>query len=409
MATQTTARKRKAHIKSRRGCAQCKQRHHKCDEERPRCGDCERLKTACSFELVASLPTANGTHELIAPYTATIFRPSTTPDDVSATSNLSDAEQPVSVLDLELLSNFLTKTMPDLMGNEMPYQGAVAHYADIIFSRTYLLHSVLALSALHLLSQNQARKDLLNRATYLQSTALTSVKPHLTSVPEEQIVPLLFFAAHTAIYSMAEAVLHIHANDDRSFDPIPKIVDSFRLIRGIRIVIGPHWAYIKTSKAGTLLAHHIDEKSNHQPEPGWDQQPQYRMMRTLAFGLKSKDDRTACLAAIESIFRSISMLQLYKDPRLSNRILQTWVMELDDVFQNMLAQHKPVALVVLAHYAVLLSLGSGTWWVASWPKVLIERAEELLGDEWAEFLRWPKEMVFGTVQRDISRNCDAVP
>jgi hypothetical protein len=46
---ETGARRRRAHQKSRKGCANCKQRRVKCDEVRPNCGQCVERKWACEF------------------------------------------------------------------------------------------------------------------------------------------------------------------------------------------------------------------------------------------------------------------------------------------------------------------------------------------------------------------------
>lgn len=41
--------KRKYHSKSRKGCSTCKKRRVKCDESKPECGNCVRMKLACGY------------------------------------------------------------------------------------------------------------------------------------------------------------------------------------------------------------------------------------------------------------------------------------------------------------------------------------------------------------------------
>ena len=41
--------KRKYHQKSRNGCSTCKKRRVKCDEQRPVCGNCTKLKLDCGY------------------------------------------------------------------------------------------------------------------------------------------------------------------------------------------------------------------------------------------------------------------------------------------------------------------------------------------------------------------------
>src|SRR6266511_1355051 len=42
---------RRPHQKTRHGCIRCKQRKVKCDEERPICRNCSRIRADCSFVL----------------------------------------------------------------------------------------------------------------------------------------------------------------------------------------------------------------------------------------------------------------------------------------------------------------------------------------------------------------------
>lgn len=58
--TSTTApeRKRRPHQKSRKGCVTCKKRKVKCSEEKPSCGQCEKLGLECVYEVRNGASTA---------------------------------------------------------------------------------------------------------------------------------------------------------------------------------------------------------------------------------------------------------------------------------------------------------------------------------------------------------------
>ena len=59
--------KRKYHQKSRNGCTTCKKRRVKCDEQKPVCGNCTKLKLDCGYLHVTSEDTENKTSELEGP------------------------------------------------------------------------------------------------------------------------------------------------------------------------------------------------------------------------------------------------------------------------------------------------------------------------------------------------------
>jgi hypothetical protein len=90
----------------------------------------------------------------------------------------------------------------------------------------------------------------------------------------------------------------------------------------------------------------------------------------------------------------LSLVQQCEDVSLSRRLVTSWPIEVDAEFHLLLANRKPVSLVILAHYAALLSLGTGLWWVGRWPVLLLEHISSALGEDWAEFLAWPRNIVF---------------
>jgi hypothetical protein len=64
----------------------------------------------------------------------------------------------------------------------------------------------------------------------------------------------------------------------------------------------------------------------------------------------------------------------------------------NSMFLDMCSAQHPIALIILAHYAALLSLSQGLWFLRRWPSVLLGRIRERLKD-WEAFLQWPMEMI----------------
>lgn len=59
----------------------------------------------------------------------------------------------------------------------------------------------------------------------------------------------------------------------------------------------------------------------------------------------------------------------------------------------MFESHHPVGLVLLAHYAALMSMRSNYWFFKRWPRLLLDSITSLLQPEWHVHLEWPSEMV----------------
>jgi hypothetical protein len=261
--------------------------------------------------------------------------------------------------------------------------------AQLATTKAYLMHEMLAVSGLHRFSKDKARRELMTRALYHQSEALRLVQSQLESVSEDECLALLFFTSYAALCGLAEpAFCDIH---DESFDPIGRSLHAFQLSRGVITLLMPHWSILRQTWAWPAIASQIEAGSDLTPQP--QSIPGYTHLRCLAFGLERETDRQACLKALEITLGAISLIQQRNDVSMSRRLVTSWPMETGMVFHELLSERRPVPLVVIAYYAVLLKTGAGVWWVGRLPEALMEQVTALLGEEWAEFISWPRSVI----------------
>ena len=282
--------------------------------------------------------------------------------------------------------------MGDTLGNVSLGQDCpnfTRNFVQLALATPYLLHEMLAVCALRLFAAHSTREELIMRASYHQNEALALVRPDITSVPEERALPLLFFSSLAALCAFAEAAFDPHKHDD--LDPIAQVIHVFRLGRGIMAVVAPHWSYIHGTWAGPIIRSDIEAGSHLTPSP--QSIPTYTMLRSLAFGVEPPATRQACLKAVDVTLCSLSLVRQSEDASLSRRLATAWPIECDPAFHSILAERKPVSLIILAHYAALLRLGSGLWWAGNMPYLLLESIDSTLGEEWEEFLAWPKSVI----------------
>jgi hypothetical protein len=64
-----------------------------------------------------------------------------------------------------------------------------------------------------------------------------------------------------------------------------------------------------------------------------------------------------------------------------------------DDFMHLLAVQNPVAIVILAYYAVLLNRAHSAWWLKDWPHRILNAAMRVLAPtpELTKWLDWPWE------------------
>jgi hypothetical protein len=137
-------------------------------------------------------------------------------------------------------------------------------------------------------------------------------------------------------------------------------------------------------------------------DPGPQQLPEtselaadLQLLRPLSFGLELAEQRDACLEATELLFTSLTALRdgTGTNVHLQARLVLGWAACLEPAMQTLIASQKPVALVILARYAVLMAYSRSLWWLDGWAAILMNYVEVQLGHEWTEFLRWPKNTI----------------
>lgn len=70
-----------------------------------------------------------------------------------------------------------------------------------------------------------------------------------------------------------------------------------------------------------------------------------------------------------------------------------WLYRVEDDFVLCLQQQRPIALVIYAHFVVLLKTMDWSWIIGDWPNHLMAQIYEAVDESWRVRLRWPIEQV----------------
>lgn len=299
------------------------------------------------------------------------------------------------MLDLELYHHFMFTYSSSMRSDKAHREEVGRKVVDISHQHSYVLHNCLALSALHLFKQNRTKTELWERACFLQGIAIEQVQPILINMTQDDSIAALIFASNTAAFSRAEYMLNPHQLQDNT-DPIDKIIESFQLSRGINMVAAKYWPYLKHTWINSNIPDLVDDQEEEMRNSLKDKFTTYSSINALALGQEDPERSKVALQTVDKTFRYIAHLMDdgYNYPTLIY-LVDAWSVTLPTVYREMLEERKPVALVILAYYAVLISLTPEVWHLDGWPTLLINRVADVLGPEWSEFLRWPQEMIFG--------------
>ncbi|KAJ0418804.1 hypothetical protein BJY00DRAFT_324732 [Aspergillus carlsbadensis] len=353
-------RQRRAHVKSREGCTQCKERHVKCNEVHPQCLSCRQKELMCSFS---------------AP--------------ILTTPLLSQD----SLADLELLDYWHRHHIPPNAARQ-----ATRLEDDVVrlgFSYPYLLNAILALAALQLFDEDRSQTRWYIRAVAHRQAAITRARPQFENLEESHHRALLSFSFYTSMYALAEPLLRPPppSRDQPNLDPVKELLQAIQFGRCSRTLVQRHLASVSCSDPFLMAKYN---PCNLEAIQGLELR--FSQLAWLQGFIKRHcegQEKMVCLHAAESLFLSLALLVDNPDDATQLRAIWGWASKVDSAFLDMCSARNQVALVIFAHFAAVMTLGRGNWYLQGWPTVLLRQIRCFLKDDWEDAIRWPEEVVFG--------------
>lgn len=263
---------------------------------------------------------------------------------------------------------------------------------SVALSQDYLLYQILAVGALHLFHQDTSRQDLAAKAADFRVRALQSVNSTLVNMNADISVPVFAFAGLSMVYAFAELAI-LRESEDHNFDPIQQISECLKQNFGINTLVDTYRADIQSSWASELININSDEEFDHLASSDLEF-THSAMLRSLIDRHEPRaQSNQACHEALNVLLQTLQILMWRQEDHFTFHLINAWPSNLKSEFWELLEARAPVALLVLAYYAALISLRPRLWWFKHWPQLLLKKIETSLGEEWREALAWPKRIV----------------
>ncbi|KAJ5225061.1 hypothetical protein N7468_006286 [Penicillium chermesinum] len=399
---------RRPHRKSRHGCMECKRRRVKCDEARPTCSNCAKRHSECEYGSSSSLLWANEETSSRQSFRAS-GSDSGQPSDPAIGSPGSDSlgilgrfssdnSSPTPALnihDLELMMQWCNETYHTLSrGPETDriWRNAVPEEA---LTHPFLMHGILALSSLHLARTGpdpSQRAAYLNRAVAHQNQALALFRELLSDIQESNAKAMFAFSGIVVVYTYGFP----HSPDVH--DPWSCIDDFHQVLvltRGIQQVIRAPTSSLGSSSFAPIFS--IEEARAPLPETTT------AVLRHLheanaSCGARGQAHETEIYAA--TIDDLGEMLSFVYAGGTATTIAGHWAIRLPARFMELLREREPFALVMLAHYGVLLQHLKHRWCFDEWSVRVAKAVWAILDDQWRPLVHWAMREILGENYRD---------
>ena len=295
------------------------------------------------------------------------------------------------ISNLRLLHHFTTVTSKTLSHEPAVEDMFSSYIPKMAFDNVYLLHALLSLAALHISrSEPEHRNDHLLQARRHHQIALTQFRSEVKSLPESNFPAIAVFHAFIFPYSCA-----ISTSSDGVEDAFESIVSALVLTR----MIGPlmqasgMYEHMRQSEIGRLMPKDVYSVDWNKAEaPVNTELIQLRKFSEVFHHIYPPDIIEAYKEAIrllELLFEVTRNLQ--KPP--SDSLLRIWIHFVPARFVELLSEKQPGALIIFAHYGVVLGKGRHYWFLEGLDELILAVADAFVPMESKNWLEWPKEQI----------------
>ena len=256
-----------------------------------------------------------------------------------------------------------------------------------------VLHVILAISALHLYSTHPNEPKLYDQAISHHNSAIRLARPHIAALCPENSEAVFNFSALNSLYSFAEPPLRpIRDEEVHSHDHLNDLFGTFRMCRGVAAVMREVMSALKMSAQIDNPAWAYDEESVL-PTLG-TRYPQLPDLERLIIAELDAEYQASALDATKRLFIGLAILDQNTCDHSSASLIQRWPIHVSDAFLELCLARHPVALIIVAYFAVFISKRTNMWFNQRWPWLIINSIDRgLKGSQWEPFIEWPRHFV----------------
>lgn len=380
---------------------------HQCDEGKPSCSRCVRMKVNCSF-------TETSSALVIIPASGSKNPPSK--GGAAGTALLHLSKRPGNPFDsmqdaiidasigqvpfqprfpeaerdrLRLMHHYTGCTRETITELALNNAAGVFLWRDYVpqmaFEYDFLLHGLLSVTALHLaLLRNHSHDKNMLLAARHHNIGITLFRQHLANITHDNVAAIFAFSCMLPLYCFG-----IHQTAHSELKPLAKIVELFMLIRGTGVIVraSQDWLTVKSPwrpffkpKMGEItgdLPIEVDRVIN-------------MLLQRVDECISVTEKRQVYAGAISVLRHNFLLATLFPHVQLTITFLPTMAPE---PFLNMIRGEEPLALAILGNYAVVLHWMRSRIWMEGWGRQTFDAVRRVLPNEFHDCIAWAAEEI----------------
>lgn len=243
-------------------------------------------------------------------------------------------------------------------------------------------HAALAITALHIsyLRPDESESYLVFAARH-ESIALPLIRSGLTELDEENCHAL--YACGHLIIKYAFACPHFPGSLVFS-SGIGTVAELVPLLRGAFSVQDHCREWLTAGPFASCLEVPLS------PNPSFSLNPDdERLAALLPLFSDDSEDAAVCIEALNVLRRLFAMMASPGQTISTKTLVYRWPVEVPRRYLVLMSERNPKALVILAHYCIMLNMLKSFWFMEGCAAPVLRQCRQELGDEWLPHIQWP--------------------
>lgn len=258
---------------------------------------------------------------------------------------------------------------------------------NVALRHSFLMHSILAISALHLSSENPVNRQMyLSEADTLHREGLQSFNK-IAPPQESAFVPAFLFSFITGMHRMCTAMVAAKGDLDIFLN---QFIECIEILRGVTTILAGRLNELRESE----LAPFIPPNNSGSTSPPVSSSAQTQVLK-LNKMIESSQESDATATILKTSVQQLSQIFVHdksdEDESVGNA--PVWMMAAPSGFTRLLVERNPAAMVILGYVAVLLHYRRRCWAVGDSGRILIRVLYARVPSQWQEWLEWPRSVV----------------
>ena len=313
-------------------------------------------------------------------------------------SELNEQTTALNIADLRSLLNWTLEAYKGFGDTSEENSFWQVEVPQLACSHPFLMHSLLAISCLHLARQSMDRRGYYRKiAAEHQNKALPAYRSIVSDLArsrdEQKARAMVALAKLITIYAVLSPPTDFELSEASRV--VAHTIEVFSLLRGATEVVGvlgvlgvcPMVSHARAAAGYMELSLNPEDARLAILDP--------LISRDLGVSPSGGDNLNQASSTALHLLRScFAMLFRASNPVSIMWSLHLWVELIPNAYLKALSELQPEALVILAHWCIMLKWAEARWYLQGSAKNILSAVHGALNEEWRAQIVWPLQVVY---------------